>query len=123
MGRCIFREEMGLIQRLAVCCERAPFAVVLALAGLCASLVICSEDSVRSVSKGGMRITTATPFRGPMKALVEDDDRESQKFDLEPCGLPGVSLDSVRSVAFSQVPPTQSAHLSLLTSAALPLRC
>ena len=55
MERCIFRGEMGVIERLAVCFEHAPFAVVAALAGLFASLVSCPEASVRSLSKTGVR--------------------------------------------------------------------
>ncbi len=64
MKRCIFRGEMGVIERLAVCFEHAPFAVVAALAGLFASLVSCPEASVKSVSKAGVQIMAATPLRG-----------------------------------------------------------
>ena len=120
---CILRREMGVIERLAVCCEHAPFAVVAALAGLCASLVICPKDSVKSVSKAGALITAAAPLPGPIMDLVEDDDRKFQEDELEPCGLPGVPLGSAPSLALSRITLPQSVYLSLLTPAQHRLRC
>ena len=122
--RCIFRGEMGVIERLAVCCEHAPLALVAVLVGLCASLVSCPVDSVKSVSNAGVKIRAATPLPRPIRDFVEDGEREFQEDDLEPCGLPGVPVAlSALSLALSQFTPPQSVYLSLLTVAQRPLRC
>ncbi len=112
-----------MIERLAVSWEDASFAVVAALAWLCASLVSCPQVSVKSVSKAGVEITAAIPSPGPIMVSIEDDDREFQEDDLEPCGLPGVRLASPPSLTLSQITPPQSVSLSLLTPAQHPLRC
>ena len=75
-----------MIERLAVSWEDASFAVVAALAWLSASLVSCPRVSVKSVSKAGVEITAAIPSPGPIMVSIEDDDREFQEDDLEPCG-------------------------------------
>jgi hypothetical protein len=124
MVRCMFRGEMGVIERLAECWEHVPFAVAAALVGLCASLVSCPLDSVKSVSNPGVKIRAATPLLRPNRDLVEDGEREFQEDDLEPCGLPGVTVaSSAPSLALSQITPPQSVYLSLLTVAQRPLLC
>ena len=112
-----------MIERMAVSWKDASFAVVAALAWLSASLVSCPQVSVKSVSKAGVEITAAIPSPGPIMVSIEDDDREFQEDDLEPCGLPGVRLLSPPSLTLSQITPLQSVSLSVLTPAQHPLRC
>ena len=112
-----------MIERLAACWKNASLAVVAALAWWCASLVSCQQVSVKSVSKAGVEITAAIPSLGPIMVSIEDDDRELQEEDLEPCGLPGVRLFSPPSLALLRIRPPQSVSLSVLTSAQRPLRC
>jgi hypothetical protein len=54
---------------------------------------------------------------------VEDDDREFQEAELEPCGLPGVRLVSPPSLTPSQITPPQRVSLSVRTPAQRLLRC
>ena len=114
---------MGVIERLAVSWKDASFAVVAALAWLSASLVSCPQVSVKSVSKAGVEITAAIASLGPFVDSIEDEDREFQEDDLEPCGLPGVRLVSPPSLILSQITPPQSLSPLLLTPAQRPLRC
>jgi hypothetical protein len=114
---------MGVIERLAVSWEGASFAVVVALAWLSAPLVSCPRVIVKSVSKAGVEITAAIPSPGPIMVAIEDDDREFQEDDLEPCALLGVRLLSPPSLTLSQITPLQSVSLSVLTPAQHPLRC
>ncbi len=114
---------MGVIERLAVSWEGASFAVVAALAWLSASFVSCPQVSVKFVSKAGVEITAAIPSPGPTMVAIEDDDREFQEDDLEPCALLGVRLLSPPSLTLSQITPLQSVSLSVLTPAQHPLRC
>jgi hypothetical protein len=113
---------MGVIERLAVSREGASFAVVAALAWLCASLVSCPQVSAKSVSKVGVEFTAAILSPGPIMVSIEDDDREFQEDGLEPCGLPGVRLASPPSLTLSQITLLQSISLSVLTPAQHPLR-
>ncbi len=112
-----------MIERLAVSWEGALFAVVAALAWLSAPLVSCPRVIVKSVSKAGVEITAAIPSPGPIMVAIEDNDRDFQEDDLEPCGLPGLRLASLPSLALSQITPPQSVSLSVLTPAPHPLRC
>lgn len=112
-----------MIERLAVSWEGALFAVVAALAWLSAPLVSCPRVIVKSVSKAGVEITATIPSPAPIMVSIEDDDREFQEGDLEPCGLPGVRLVSPPSLTLSQITPPQSVSLSFLTPAQRPLRC
>ena len=112
-----------MIERLAVSWEDALFAIVAALAWLSVSLVSCPQVSVKSVSKPGVEITPAISSLGPIMVSVEDDDREFQEAELEPCGLPGVWLVSPPSLTPSQITPPQSVFLSVPTPAQHPLRC
>ncbi len=112
-----------MIERLAVSWKGASFAVVAALAWLSAPLVSCPRVVVKFVSKAGVETTTAIPAPGPRLVAIEDDDREFQEGDLEPCGLPGVRLVSPPSLTLSQITPPQSVSLSFLTPAQHPLRC
>jgi hypothetical protein len=114
---------MGVMGRLAVSWEGASFAVVAALACLSASFVSCPQVSVNFVCKAGVEITAAIPLLGPMTVLVADDDREFQEDDLELCGLPGVPLVWPPSLTLSQITPSPSVSLSVLTPAQRPLRC
>ena len=123
--RCIFRGEMGVIDRLAVCHGHARFAVVAALIGMCASLVSCPSEQ-RQVRIQRRRQDQRRRHRcpGPIRDLVADGERKFQEDDLEPCGLPGVPLaSSTPSLALSQITPPQSVYLSLLSLAQQPLRC
>ena len=112
-----------MIERLAVSWEGALFAVVAALAWLSAPLVSCPRVIVKSVSKAGVEITAAIPSPGPIMVAIEDNDRDFQEDDLEPCGLPGVRLASAPSLTLSQITPPLSVSLSVLTPAQHPLRC
>ncbi len=112
-----------MIERLAVSREDASFAVVAALAWLCASFMSCPQVTVKFVSNAGVEITAAMLSLGPIMDSIEDDDRESQEDDLELCGLPGVLLVSPPSLTLSQITPPQSVSLSVLTPAQHPLRC
>ena len=112
-----------MIERLAVTWEDASFAVIAALAWLSASLVCCPQVSVQFVSKAGIEITAVIPLVGPITGLIEDDDREFQEDDLELCGLPGVPLVWPPSLTLSQITPSPSVSLSVLTPAQRPLRC
>ena len=112
-----------MIERLAVSWEDASFAVVAALAWLSASFVSCPQVSVKFVSKAGVEIAAAIPSPGPRMVAIEDDDREFQEDDLEPCALLGVRLLSPPSLTLSQITPPQSVSLSVLTPAPHPLRC
>lgn len=112
-----------MIERLAVSWEGALFAVVAALAWLSAPLVSCPRVIVKSVSKAGVEITAAIPSPGPIMVAIEDNDRDFQEDDLEPCGLPGVRLASAPSLTLSQITPPLSVSPSVLTPAQHPLRC
>lgn len=112
-----------MIERLAVSWEGALFAVVAALAWLSAPLVSCPRVIVKSVSKAGVEITAAIPSPGPIMVAIEDNDRDFQEDDLEPCGLPGVRLVSPPSLTLSQITPPLSVSPSVLTPAQHPLRC
>jgi hypothetical protein len=114
---------MGVIERLAVSWEDALFTVVAALAGLSAWLVSCPQGTAKFVSKAGVEIIAAIPSLGPRMVAIEDDGREFQEDDLEPCGLPGVRPISPPSLTLSQITPPDSVSLSVLTSAPLLLRC
>ena len=123
--RCIFRGEKGVIERLAACCDHAPFAVVAALAGLCASLASFPKDSVKSVSIASVEIMATARLPRPIMYLVEVriNSGNFKKTNLKPRqGLPGVPPASAPSLALSQITP-QSVYLSLLTPAQHPLRC
>ena len=112
-----------MIERLAVSWKGALFAVVAALAWLSAPLVSCPRVIVKSVSKAGVEITAAIPSPGPIMVAIEDNDRDFQEDELEPCGLPGVRLASASSLTLSQITPPLSVSLSVLTPAQHPLRC
>ena len=112
-----------MIERMAVSWKDASLAVVAALAWLSAPLVSCPRVIVKSVSKAGVEITAAIPSLGPIMVSIEDDDREFQEDDLEPCALLGVRLLSPPSLTLSQITPVQSVSLSFLTPAQRPLRC
>jgi len=112
-----------VIERLAVSWEMGSLAVVAALAWLSASLVSCPQVGVKFVSEGGVEITAAIPSMGPIMVSIEEDDREFQDDDLEPCGPPGVWLVAHPSLTLSQITPPQSVSLSVLTPAQHPLRC
>ena len=112
-----------MIERLAVSWEDASFAVAAALAWLSAWLVSCPQVNVKSVSKAGVEITATIPSPAPIMVSIEDDDREFQEGDLEPCGLPGVRLASAPSLTLSQITPPLSVSPSVLTPAQHPLRC
>jgi hypothetical protein len=114
---------MGVIERLAVSWEDAPFAVVAALAWLFAWLVSCPQVSVKSVSKPDVENTAAIPSMGPIVDSIEDDDRETREDDLEACGLPGVRLVPPPSLTLSQSTRQSVSLLSVLTPAQQPLRC
>jgi hypothetical protein len=114
---------MGVIELRAKYRKYALFAFLApALACLSASVVTCPQVSLKSVSKGGVGITTVRPSPGPIMKAIVDDDREFQEEDLEPGGLPGLRLVCPASVT-SRITPPQSVSLSLLTSAQRPLRC
>jgi hypothetical protein len=114
---------MGVIERLTVLRGGAAIAVVAALAWVSASLVSSPQVSIKFVSKAGAEITTAVPSPGPRMVAIEDDDREFQEEDLEPCALPGVRLDSPPSLNLSQITPAHCVFLSSLTPTQRPLQC
>jgi hypothetical protein len=114
---------MDVIERLAVSREDGPFAVVAALVWLFASFVYCPQYTVEFVSKAGVEISAAIPSLESIMVSIEDDDRETQKDDLELCGLPGVWLISPPTLALSQISPSQNVCHSVLTRAQHPLRC
>ncbi len=113
-----------MLERLAVSWEDALFAVVAALAWLSASLVSCSQVTVTSLSTARVEITEAMTSPGPIMVSIEDDDREFQEDELEPCGPPGVRLVSPPpSLSLSQITPPHSFSLSVVIPAQRPLRC
>jgi hypothetical protein len=114
---------MGVIERLAVLREGSAFAVVAALAWVSASLVSSPQVSIKFVSKAGVEITVAVPSPGPRMVAIEDDDREFQEDNLEPCALPGVQLDLPSSLNLSQFTTAHFVALSSLTPAQRPLQC
>jgi hypothetical protein len=114
---------MRVIGRLAVSRLDASFAVVAALAWLSAFLVSCPRLSVSFASGAGVKITSAMPSPGPIMVSIADDDREVQEEGLELCSLPGVRLVSPPSLTLSQLTPSQSVSLSVVTPAQRPLRC
>ena len=108
-----------MIERLAVSWKGGAFAVVAALAWLSAWLASCPQVSVKSLSKAGVEISSL----GSIMVSIEDDDREPQEDDLEPCGLSDVRFVSAPSLTLSQIMLPQSVSLSVLTPAEPPLRC
>jgi hypothetical protein len=114
---------MGVVKRLAASRENACFAVVAVLAWLSASFAGCPHVSVKSVAMVGIEITAPAASPGPIMVSIEDEDREFQEDDLEPCGLPGVRPASPPSLTLSQITPPENVSLSVLTPAQHPLRC
>jgi hypothetical protein len=113
-----------VLGRLAITRGDAWFAVIAALAWSSASLMSCSQVSVTSLSTARVEITEAIPSVGPIMVSIEDDDREFQEEDLEPCGPPGLRLVSPPpSLTLAQITPLQSDSLSVVTPAQRPLRC
>ncbi len=112
-----------MIERLDVSWDNASFAAVAVIAWLSGWFLSCPQVGARIVSEAGVEITAAIPSLGPIMGSIEDDDRELQEDDLELCALPGVRLVSPPSLTLSQITPPQSASLSVLTPAQLPLRC
>jgi hypothetical protein len=120
---------MDMMGRLAAASADGLFAVVAALAWLCASLVGCQQVSLlQSVSMTGVEINAAIlspepitfSFKDDYRNFVEDDFVED---DFWPRGLPGVGLVSPPSLTRSQITPPQGVFLSPLTPAQRPLRC
>jgi hypothetical protein len=114
---------MGVVKRLALSWEDASFGFLALLAWLSASLLSYAHVSVNAVSMAGFEIAAATPSPGPIIDSIDDDDRESQKDNLERCELPGVWLVSPPSLTLSQITPPRGASHFVLTPAQRPLRC
>jgi hypothetical protein len=120
---------MDMIGRLAAASADGSFAVVAALAWLCASLVSCPQVSVlHPVSMTGVEINAAIVSPEPITFSINDDYRnfiedDSVEDDFQPRVLPGVRLVSPSSLTLSQITPAQSVSLSLLAPAQRPLRC
>jgi hypothetical protein len=120
---------MDMIARLAAASADACFAVVVALAWLCASLVSCPRVSVfQSVSITGVEINAAIRSPEPITFSIKDDYRnfvedDCVEDDFWLRGLPSVGLVSPPSLTRSQITPPQSVFLSPLTPAQRPLRC
>jgi hypothetical protein len=118
-----------MIGRLAAASADGLFAVVAALAWLCASLVGCQQVSLlQSVSMTGVEINAAILLPEPITFSIRDDYRnfiedDFVEDDLWPRGLPSVGFVSPTSLTPSQITPPQSVSLSPLTPAQRPLRC
>jgi hypothetical protein len=120
---------MDMIGRLAAAWADGSFAVVAALAWLCASLVSCPQVSVlHPVSMTGVEINAAIVSPEPITFSINDDYRnfvedDFVEDDFRPRELPGMRLVSPASLTLSQLTPAQSVSLSLLAPAQRPLRC
>jgi hypothetical protein len=120
---------MDMIVRLAAAWADGSFAVVAAVAWMCASLVSCPQVSVlHPVSMTGVEINAAIISPEPITFSINDDYRnfvgdDFVEDDFRPRGLPGMRLVSPASLTLSQIAPPQSVSLSLLTPAQRPLRC
>ena len=118
-----------MMGRLAAASADGLFAVVAALAWLCASLVGCQQVSfLQSVSMTGVEINAAIVSPEPITFSINDDYRnfvedDFVEDDFRPRELPGMRLVSPASLTLSQLTPAQSVSLSVLAPAQRHLRC